>query len=131
MADVPLPPELIRFIQTTLPSYDAAVTLVFLSREPEREWTAETLTSAMGMGAGSVGDVRSHLEHFGRVGVLDRVREDAFRLVPASHEWGPVIEELRTAYDQRPVTLIRAIDSAARAKIQSFADSFRLKRDRD
>jgi hypothetical protein len=85
----------------------------------------------MGMGAGSVGDVRSHLEHFGRVGVLDRVREDAFRLVPASHEWSPVIEELRTAYDQRPVTLIRAIDSAARAKIQSFADSFRLKRDRD
>ena len=61
-------------------------------------------------------------------GVLERSGEDSFRLATEART---VVEELRVAYDRRPVTLIRAIDSASRAKIQSFADSFRLKRDRE
>jgi hypothetical protein len=131
MSDPQLSPELIRFIQTTLPSYDAAVILVSVSRAPDRTWTAADLSAQMGVDPGSTQHVQQHLEDFARAGVLDRVEPDGFRLQPAGHESRTVVEELRMAYDRRPVTLIRAIDSAARAKIQSFADSFKLKRDRE
>ena len=131
MSDPQLSPELIRFIQTTLPSYDAAVILVFLSRDPERAWTLDQVTSAMGMGSESTEEVRRHMGHFVHVGVLMLSEEGAFRLVPSSHPLRKMVEELRMAYDRRPVTLIRAIDSAERLKIQSFADSFKLKRERE
>jgi hypothetical protein len=131
MSDVQLSAELIRFIQTTLPSYDAAVMLVRVSRDPERAWTAEGLAGAMGLDASSAPEVRQLLEHFANAGVLEAAGEGTFRLVPETGDLRAVVDELRTAYDRRPVTLIRAIDSASRAKIQSFADSFKLKRDRE
>ena len=49
----------------------------------------------------------------------------------ASQPSRAVVDELRMAYDRRPVTLIRAIDSSTRSKIQSFADAFKLKRERE
>jgi hypothetical protein len=131
MSDVQLSPELIRFIQTTLPSYDAAVILVRVSRDPERAWTAEELAEAMGLDARSAPEVRQLLDHFAQAGVLEIAGEGTFHLVPETGAMRAVVDELRTAYDRRPVTLIRAIDSASRAKIQSFADAFRLKRERD
>jgi hypothetical protein len=130
MSDAQLSVELMRFIQTALPSYDAAVVLVFLSRAPDRAWTVDTLVDAMGLHQEAVPDVRRLVDDFTRAGVLEHVAEDAFRLVAVEHPAREIVEELRMAYDRRPVTLIRAIDLVSRAKIQSFADSFRLKRDR-
>ena len=118
-------PELIRFIQTSLPSYDAAVFLVCLSRDPGRDWSLDDLAAGLGL---DLALVTTHVEQFLKSGVLERSGEDSFRLATEART---VAEELRVAYDRRPVTLIRAIDSASRAKIQSFADSFRLKRDRE
>lgn len=131
MSDVQLSPELIRFIQTTLPSYDAAVILVRVSRDPERAWTAESLAETMGLDARSAPEVRQLLEHFAHAGALETAGEGAFRLAPETGDLRAVVDELRTAYDRRPVTLIRAVDTASRAKIQSFADAFRLKRERE
>lgn len=125
MSEPALSPELIRFIQTSLPSYDAAVFLVCVARDPGRDWNLIGLATAVGMDPASVTDP---VEHLLKSGVLERTGEDTFRV---AEEARAVVEELRVAYDRRPVTLIRAIDAAARAKIQSFADSFRLKRDRE
>lgn len=131
MSDSQFSPELLQFIHAFLWSYDAAVILVFLSRDPERTWTVEEVLSAMGMDPGAAGGVRQHVENFGKAGVLELTEEGGFRVVPVSHPSRAVVEELRMAYDHRPVTLIRAIDSATRSKIQSFADAFKLKRERE
>jgi hypothetical protein len=131
VSDAQLSPELIRFIQTSLPSYDAAVVLVHLSRVPERVWTPETLAQAMGMDVSGANEVHRLLEDFVQSGVLEIAGEGEFRLAPAEHPSRAILDELRIAYDRRPVTLVRAIDAVARTKIQSFADAFRLKRERD
>ena len=131
MSDPKLSQELLRFIQMAIPSYDAAVLLVTISRQPERTWTVEGLAAVMGVNSGVTLPVRQLLDHFVQSGVLEPSGEGAFLLVPPSHESRAVVEELRQAYDHRPVTLIRAVDSAARAKIQSFADSFKLRRERE
>jgi hypothetical protein len=127
MSERSLSAELVRFIQTSLGSYDAAVLLVCISREPDLGWTRERLAAALGMDS-TAQPVSEHVEQFLRAGVLEPEGETSFRLAPGFRD---VVEELRVAYDRRPVTLIRVIDSVARAKIQSFADSFKLKRDRD
>jgi hypothetical protein len=39
------------------------------------------------------------------------------------------VEQLAEAYNERPVTLIRTIYAPAETKIQSFADSFKFRKD--
>jgi hypothetical protein len=129
MSEFDLSPALIQFIAGALPSYDAAVVLVHVSREPEGVWTVERLVEVIGPESMEIPAARRYMEHFARAGLLEVLREGEYRLGPQSDETRAIIEELRLAYDERPVTLVRAFDSAARAKIQSFADAFRLKRD--
>ena len=129
MSDAQLSLELIRFIQTTLPSYDAAVILVFISRFHDRTWTVDDVVGSMGMDTSAGPEVRRYVDHLVSAGVLEPAEGERFRLVAASEPARKMVDELRMAYDRRPVTLIRAIDSAARSKIQSFADAFKLKRD--
>lgn len=128
MAEADLSPELIRFIHATLPSYEAAVVLVYVSREAERSWTLEDLVSAIGPESIDAAAARAHVEHFVRLGILEALSSEQFRF-RSQEEAAAVVAQLRLAYDERPVTLIRALDTAARAKIQSFADAFRLKRE--
>jgi hypothetical protein len=68
------------------------------------------------------------------VGVF--VKAGLIREASGRHRYGPLTEdlargvgELAHAYNERPVTLIRAIYRIADSKIQSFADSFKLRED--
>jgi hypothetical protein len=129
MAEPNLSPALIQFIRAMFPSYDAAVVLIHVSREPSATWGIERLVASIGPESIGLSAVRQHLEHFVRVGLVVEAPQGEFQLSPSSEETRGVILELVLAYDERPVTLVRALDSAARARIQSFADAFRLKRD--
>ena len=52
-----------------------------------------------------------------------------FTYDPLSAELERAIGELAHAYNERPVTLIRVLYRVADSKIQSFADSFKLRKD--
>jgi hypothetical protein len=123
-----LSPELIDFIRTSLSSYDAAVLLVFMSRHPDRAWSLDEIVSDAGVGPLAPRVARQTLDDLARAGLIAAI-DDRFGYRPASEALRRLVDELRIAYDERPVTLIRIIDSAARARLQSFADSFKLKRD--
>lgn len=129
MAESDLSPALIQFIHGMLPSYEATVVLVHVWRQPGRAWSVEELVTQIGPAAIDVQAARHHLEQFVRAGLLQERAPSEYGLGPRWEELQTVLEELRVAYDERPVTLIRALDSAARARIQAFADAFRLKRD--
>lgn len=51
-----------------------------------------------------------------------------FRYAPATAKVEEAIAQLATAYNERPVTLIGAIYRIADAKLQSFSNSFKLRR---
>ena len=129
MNDSTLSPRLLAFIRGTLPSYEAAVVLVFASREPDRLWTLDELAARIGGGAVSTRELEGFVGHFARTRLIEWVDRDHFRFAPGSDDHAEAVAELRDAYDHRPVTLIRVVRGTANAPLQSFSDSFRLKED--
>jgi hypothetical protein len=129
MVQPELPAGLTEFIRARLPTYEAAVLLVFVSRRPERSWSMAELAAELGLSSISAPEVRHYVEHFTRVGLFRMDTAETFRLEAGTPELSEAMAQLRDAYDHRPVTLIRVMRSSANAKLQSFSDSFRLKRD--
>ena len=122
-----LPESLLQFVQSFVPTYQAAEVLVFFATNPGRDFSPEELVSAMRPVVVPEAAVKAYTAHFAAKGLLSE-REGRYRYGP-SPELEPSINELVSAYRQRPVTLIRAIYQIADTRIQSFADAFRLRDD--
>ena len=122
-----LPESLLQFVQGFVPTYQAAEVLVFFATNPDLDFSAEELVSAMRPVVVAEPAVRAYTAHFAAKGLLSE-REGRYRYGP-SPELERSINELVSAYSQRPVTLIRAIYQIADTRIQSFADAFRLRDD--
>ena len=99
--DVDFSDEFCRFLQSTLPTVEAAELLLSEYRSPEGargpEWVR--FQQAFGAAGLSAQQVERHLATLAR------------------------------AYDTRPVTLIRLIYALRDSKIRSFADAFKLRKD--
>lgn len=122
------PDDLVRFIVRRIPTYRAAEILVHVARDPARAWTPDEIAGALaGLPASGV---REDLDHFAREGLVEIESEGRFRYAPSSDELRAAVVLLVDAYDRRPVTLVRLMDSLATERIRSFADAFRLKRDK-
>jgi hypothetical protein len=124
--DNELPADLTRFIRSTIPSYDAAVLLLLISRDAEALWSADEIAQKTGLAREIVA---RYVDHFARAGLLVQTADGGCRFSCSSPELQEAVLALQKAYDQRPVTLVRVIYSSADDKIRSFADSFKLKRD--
>ena len=129
MSEAGFPKELLHFISTTVPTYPAVELLVFLAREPGKTWTPAEVVDGSPLTALTAQAVGEYLAHFEVSGLLQRSPDGRFRYEPASEQLRTTVSALVEAYDHRPVTLVRIVYSIATAKIQSFADSFKLKRD--
>src|SRR5688572_5627991 len=129
MNESELPADLIRFLHSSVPTYPAAVVLVFLARAPETSWTPQAVVERIQPTLVSLAAVEEYVDHFARAGLIRRDPDGTFHYHPDSDEARAGMDALIQAYDQRPVTLVRTIYSIANAKIQSFADAFKLKRD--
>jgi hypothetical protein len=123
-----LPRDLIDFLRDYVPSYEAAVFLVLAAKEPDRAWTAKEMAERLGGEAGSADLVRSFVEHFERKGLVRSNPDGSFRFIAENDALGKSVDDLRAAYERRPVTLVRVM-GALDAKLRSFSDSFKLKRD--
>ena len=63
-------------------------------------------------------------------GLLGRDEPDGrYRYAPRNVELRDAIVELDAMYQQRPVTLVRAIYERPAAPVKSFADAFRIRRE--
>lgn len=117
-------------IRSIVPTYPAVELLVYLARSPGRSWTPADLVRERPLTHLPVDAARQYLAHFESTGLLRR-DADGHRYAPATDELGAAVSALVDAYEHRPVTLIRTVYSIEIARIQSFADSFRWKRDRE
>lgn len=124
-----LPDGLVRFIRSTLPSYEATVLLVHIAREPARAWAMEELVAHMGPAFVSLEAARRHADHFERCGLVKRLARDRYRYAPRTDELRARVDELLDCYQHRPVTLVRVAYAAANARIRSFSDAFRIRRE--
>lgn len=122
-----LPGTLIEFIHTCVPTYQAAELILFFAANPDRRLRAEEIVVAMRPTIITVPAVKEYAALLTARGVI--TEQDA------GYQYGPSplmegrIGELAHAYNEKPVTLIRAIYQIADSKIQSLADAFKLRRD--
>lgn len=123
-----LPESLLRFIESTIPTYQAAEVLLFLAARPEREWKPEEIVVGMRPVVITVPAVKEYLALFKIRGIV-KERDGCFHYEPASPEIEGGIAALAHAYDTAPVTLIGTIYRMAESRIRSFADSFKLRKD--
>lgn len=119
-------PSLLRIIRSCVPTFAAAELLVFLSRHPARRWKSEEISVEIRPTIIPLSAINEYLELFRSSGLV-RAADGDFEYAPAAPDLEEAIGELVLAYNERPVTLIRTIYTIADLKIQSFADSFRLK----
>ena len=121
-----LPQALLRFIQSSIPTYQAAEILLFLAAHPEREWKPEEIVVAMRPVVITVPAVKEYIALFKARGIVTD-RDACFQYAPSSPDVENGIAALAHAYNERPVTLIAAIYRIADNPIQSFADAFKLR----
>jgi hypothetical protein len=124
-----LPREVRDLIQSSVPTMDALEILIFFCRHPDRPWTARQLVAEMSPTVVSESSVRDTLGNFESLGLLAR-EGTAHRFRPATDDLASACVGLLSAYNERPVTLIRTLyDIADSKKIQAFADAFRIRKE--
>jgi len=98
---------LLHFIQTCVPTFQAAQVLLFLSSNRDRDFSPEEIVTAMRPVVVRVSSVKEYMALFASQDVVSEHR-GRYKLNARSHVEHSV-GELARAYNEQPVTLIRAV----------------------
>ena len=127
MADNALPTEVRQLIARHLATMEQVDVLLLLTRAGERGRTAEEIRTELRLdGAGVAPRTFDELR---AAGLIEQDGGDPvrYRYAPADARDRAAVDLLALAYNERPVTLVRAI-YARPTPAQSFADAFRLRK---
>lgn len=106
-----LPDTLLRFIQTCVPSFQAAQVLLFLVNHRDRDFAPEEIVTGMRPVVVRLSSIKEYTALFARHHILDE-HAGRFRYsAPADVEHRVI--ELARAYNEQPVTLIRAVSNSS------------------
>jgi hypothetical protein len=129
MEDADFSDDFCRFLQTTIPAVDAAELLLLLRRTPETATSVQELARSLRPSVSiTEAEAAKYLETFHARGLVAAGPDKRVRYRPASDELRMYGNMLALAYKARPVTLIRMIYALRDARIQTFADAFRLRK---
>jgi hypothetical protein len=129
MEDSAFSDDFCRFIQTALPSVDAAELLLALFEDAATWFSAAELAARLRPASTiSDADTLRYLELFQARGLIALGPDKRVQFRPANDAVEAQVRTLAQAYKRRPVTLIRVIYALRDTKIQSFADAFKLTR---
>ena len=99
-----------RFLQTAVPSVDAAELLLALESEPQRWWRANELAAKLRPSTIlSEAETARYLEHFQAVGLVAPGPDRRTQFRPGGEALADHVHMLTVAYKERPVTLFRVI----------------------
>jgi hypothetical protein len=101
-----LPDTLLHFIATCVPSFQAAQVLLFLAAHRDRDFAPEEIVIGMRPVVVRLSSVKEYTALFAR---HDLIVENGgrYRYNPRAHEHN--VGELARAYNEQPVSLIRAV----------------------
>ncbi|HEX7053618.1 MAG TPA: hypothetical protein VF211_06740 [Burkholderiales bacterium] len=128
MEDAQFSDEFCRFLQTSVPSVDAAELLLLLARDASRWWSNLELLAALRPAPLTDADITRMLETLVARGLVVQAADKRVQYHPANDELDGYVRTLAQAYSERPVTLIRVIYALRDSKIRSFADAFKLRK---
>ena len=99
-----------------------------LYQEPGAGWQIDVLARELRANTPLVTQGLTTLES---IGLVTADADRLYRFNPASPELADMAREVIALYNQKPRAVLRAIFSAPSDRIQTFADAFRLRKDRD
>lgn len=127
MADNALPAEVRQLIARHLATMEQVDVLLLLARTPEQWRTGEQIRTDLRIDEqGVAARTFSELSAAGLI-ETDGATPPRYRYAPSNARDKAAVELLALAYNERPVTLVRAI-YARPTPAQSFADAFRLRK---
>ena len=116
MEDADFSDDFCRFLQSNVPSVQAAELLLQLSAEPAATLRPKDAAEA------------KLLQSFHAAGLAMTSVDQAYQYHAANPALHAQVQRLAKAYEERPVTLIRIIYALRDSKIRSFADAFRMRK---
>ena len=125
MTDRALPAEVQALIRGPLATM-AHVEALLLLRRVSPEAASATAVAAQAQ-IPTVAAARRHLEELVASGFAQGDAEGAYRYAPAREELRAAVDALARMYNEKPVTLVRAVYARPAGPVQAFADAFRLR----
>ena len=103
--------------------------LLLLRRRPDHQWTSAEVSKALYTSPDTVAEQLQEL-HRQRLLAVSESPDVGYRYWPATPDLDAQVNELDTAYRERRVAVITAIYSRPLDKVRTFADAFKLRKDR-
>ncbi len=122
------PADIKQFIADHIDTVAQLELLLLLRSDPAKEWTPQEAGSALYSAAEVIALQMADLQ-------MKRLlaagpREQTFLYRPATPELASLVDELANLYRERRVAVITAVYTKPVDKIRSFADAFRLRKDK-
>jgi hypothetical protein len=125
-----IPPRVKQFITDHVESVMQLEVLLLLASQPGRAWNAADLAQQLRIDAGWVDAQIRNMAAAGIVTLDESTPPPQFHYDPRTAELAQTVQGLAHAYADRRVTVIGLIFSKPVDKIRSFADAFRLRKDK-
>lgn len=125
-----LPDDIRRFVTSHIASVLQLEALLLMRTEPEREWTAEEVSRSLYAAPSAIADQLFDLEAKGLI-VRSNAPQPGFRYHPVNGELAAVVERLADLYRERRVAVIALIYSEVTDSARTFADAFRLRKEKE
>lgn len=128
MADERFPEHLRRFLADKIRSVSQLEMLLLFRSEPERDWSADEIGRALYIAPDMCADQLEQLHAGGLLAAGNAPRH--YRYAPRDAETDKTMAETAAMYQERRVTVITAIYSEPIDKIRTFAEAFRLRKEK-
>lgn len=102
--------------------------LLLLMRESGSEWTAERTSAELYIQPQPAAD---HLSKLHSSGLIEKTGDDRYRYAPRSNDVDRAVRDLARIYGMMRLRVINEIMSNPDDSIQSFADAFKLRKDKE
>lgn len=122
-----IPKEVVEFVSEHIASMEQLEVLLLLSSHPEKEWAVEAVFSQI---QSSPASVAQRLQEFCDRGFFIQPSPQLFRYSPKTPNLSNTVQALAKAYKERRVKIIELIYRKPVDDVQSFADAFKLRKDK-
>ncbi|MBL0418979.1 hypothetical protein JI739_01345 [Ramlibacter sp. AW1] len=124
-----LPPDLRRFIATSIPSVPYLEAVLLLRAEPSTAWTASTMARRLYLPEADAARLLADAAEAGMAQVSSGTQDPIYGYAPSTPELAQVLDRLAAHYAVDLVTVTDLIHSKVEKRAQQFADGFRWRKD--
>ena len=128
MAQDQIPPNVRTFINDHIESVVQVEVLLLLHARPGRDFAAADVAAELRI---EPAGAEAQLASLGGRGILAQTAPASYRWAPASAALESAVAGLAQAYADRRVTVIGMIYAKPSDQLRSFADAFRIRKDKD